>query len=243
MGAVMTLHVADIMTPRVIGIDPGAAIADAAKLMLGSRISGLPVIDGVKGVVGMVSEGDFLRRSELGTERRRSRWLELLTTSDKKADEYVRARGRKIEEVMTKNVVTIAPSATLDELVRIMTSHRVKRVPVVENGKLVGIVARADLLRALLKALPSTQSTRVDDEKIRQDVTAGLAAQPWSGLIRVDVHLGVVALTGIVFDEHAREAARVLAENVAGVSSVTDQLDWVEPISGVYISASPATEV
>lgn len=239
----MTLCVADIMTSPVIGIEPGAAIADAAKLMLGSRISGLPVVDSAKGLVGVVTEGDFLRRSELGTERRRPRWLELLTSSDRKADEYAHARGRKVEEVMTSEVVTISPDAPLDDLVRLMKSHKVKRVPVVGNGKLVGVVARADLMRALLKTLPDTQSASSDDEKIRQEVNAGLRKQPWSGLIRVDVHLGVVDLSGIIFDEHAREAARVLAENVPGVRSVTDQLAWVEPISGVYLAAAPATGV
>ncbi|WP_438396216.1 CBS domain-containing protein [Caballeronia sp. DA-9] len=144
---------------------------------------------------------------------------------------------------MTTDVVTISPDAPLDELVRLMASHKVKRVLVIENGKLVGVVARADLMRALLKALPDTQSASTNDEKIRQGVIAGLAKQPWSGLVRVDVHLGIVDLSGIIFDEHAREAARVLAENVPGVRLVTDQLAWVEPISGVYPAAAPATDI
>lgn len=239
----MALCVADIMTSPVIGIEPGASVADAARLMLGSRISGLPVIDGSKGLVGVVTEGDFLRRGELGTTRKRPRWLEFFLSADGMANDYVHTHGRKVKEVMTTHVVTIAPDATLDELVTLMASHRIKRVPVVRDGKLVGVVARADLMRALMKTLPAIQSTCADDEKIRQELTAGLAKQRWSGLIRVEVHLGVVDLSGIIFDEHAREAAHVLAENVPGVRSVTDQLTWVEPISGVYFAAAPSTQV
>lgn len=238
----MAIRVEDIMTTPVVGIEPGAAIADAAKLMLASRISGLPVVDSVKGLVGIVTEGDFLRRSELGTERRRPRWLELFTGSDRKADEYTHARGRMVEEVMSKNVLTIDADASLDELVTLMASHRIKRVPVVKEKKLVGVVARADLMRALLQTLPDTRAPSIDDEKIRREVTAQLAGQSWSGMIRADVHLGVVQLDGLIFDEHARDAARVLAENVPGVRSVVDQLAWVEPISGVYIAAAPSAE-
>jgi CBS domain-containing protein len=138
--------------------------------------------------------------------------------------------------------VTISPDAALDELVTLMASRRVKLLPVVRDGKLVGVVARADLMRALIKSLPGTQATSADDEQMRQQIIAELAKQHWSAMIRVDVHRGVVDLTGIIFDEHARDAARVAAENVTGVRSVVDQLAWVEPISGVYIAAAPVTE-
>lgn len=239
----MPLRVEDIMTFPVVGIEPGATIADAARLMLGNRISGLPVIDRSKRLVGIVTEGDFLRRSELGTERRRSRWLEFFTNPDTKAEEYAHACGRKVEEVMSTDVVTIAADATLDELVALMASHGIKRVPVLKEGKLVGVVARADLMRALLQTLPGTCAPSGDDGQIRREVMTQLAGQTWARTIRADVHAGVVELSGMIFDEHARDAARVLAENVPGVQSVVDRLAWVEPISGAYIVQTPATEV
>lgn len=210
--------------------------------MLGSRVRGLPVIDGKKGLVGIITEGDFLRRAELGTERKRSRWLTFFASAGSMADDYVHVHGRKVYEVMSTDLVTISPDAALDELVSLMASRRVKLVPVVQDGELLGVVARADLMRALIKSLPGTQSTSADDEQMRQQIMAEMAKQHWSAMIRVDVHQGVVDLTGIIFDEHARDAARVAAENVAGVKSVVDQLAWVEPISGVYIAAAPSAE-
>lgn len=239
----MALCVAGIMTCPVIGIEPSASVGDAVKLMLGSRVSGLPVVEGKKGLVGIITEGDFLRRAELGTGRKQSRWLEFFASAGSLASEYMHSHGRNVYEVMSTDLVTISPDATLDELVTLMASRRVKLVPVVKGGNLLGVVARADLMRALIKSLPGTQLASADDEQMRQQIIAELAKQHWSAMIRVDVHCGVVDLTGIIFDEHARDAARVAAENVTGVSSVVDQLAWVEPISGVYIAAAPFTDV
>jgi predicted transcriptional regulator len=207
--------------------------------MLASHVSGLPVVSSDKRLVGVVTEGDFLRRSELGTSPKRSRWLEFLRGAGKEAEDYVHAHGRTVAEVMSPAPVTISPGAALDELVEAMTSHKIKRVLVVDNGKLVGIVARSDLMRALLRTLPASASTANDDEQIRQAIAAELAQQPWASAIRVSVHRGVATLSGAIFDEHARQAARVVAENVAGVTGVTDQLAWIEPMSGLYILPTP----
>lgn len=138
-----------IMTTPVVEIDPDASIADAARLMLSKGISGLPVIRSDGTLVGIVSEGDFLRREELGTRRTRPRWLETLVSPGRAADEYVQANGRRIEEVMTADVVTVSPGTSLSRTVELMTRHHVKRIPVVDGGKVVGIVTRSDMLRAL----------------------------------------------------------------------------------------------
>jgi len=227
--------VSEIMTSPVIVIEPSAPIAEAAKLMLGDRISGLPVVRGEKGLVGILTEGDFLRRSELGTMRKRPRWLELLVGSGKKAEEYVQTHGRKVEDVMTPRPVTISKDASLEELIDLMTSNKVKRVPVVDGGDLVGIVARSDVMRAVLRALPASSAAAKDDERMRTAIATELARHSWSTAVRVNVSHGAAELSGVIFDERARGAARVAAENVPGVTQVVDELCWIEPMSGMYL--------
>ncbi|TWI21710.1 CBS domain protein [Mesorhizobium tianshanense] len=227
-----------IMTTPVVGIKPSASVADAAGLMLSKKISGLPVICDDGALVGIVSEGDLLRRGELGTQRKRSRWLEFFVSPGRAADEYVHANGRRVEEVMSDEVVTASPSASLREIVELMTRHHVKRVPVVDGGKVVGIIARSDLLRALLRTQPSTASTAMGDEQVRQNIIAELAAHKWASteLISVTVDEGAVELSGAIFDERERQAAIVAAENVAGVKSVKDNLFCAGPVSVILVS-------
>jgi len=225
-----------IMTTPVVGIEPSASIADAAGLMLSKKISGLPVIRSDGSLVGIISEGDFLRRGELGTERKRSRWLEFLISPGKAADEYVQANGRRIEEVMSEDVVTASPDASIAEVVELMTRHHVKRIPVIDSGKVVGIITRSDLLRAFLNVLPAPAP--MDDEQIRQNIIAELATQKWAGkeMIDVTVDKGLVELSGAIFDERERQAAIVAAENVAGVRAVKDNLFCAGPLSVVLVS-------
>lgn len=227
-----------IMSSPIVGIEPSASIAEAATMMLSRRISGLPVIRGDGTLVGIVSEGDFLRRGELGTKRQRSRWLEFLVSPGKVADEYVHANGRRVAEVMSDNVVTTTRDASLEDVVDLMARHHVNRLPVVEGDKVVGIITRSDLLRALLRALPTSDAEGGDDEQIRQNIIAELAGQSWAGTstIHVSVNKGIVELSGPIFDERERLAARVAAENVPGVKAVTDSLFWVEPLSGMVIN-------
>src|SRR5579864_4279182 len=148
------MNVADVMTQKVITVTTETTIADAAGLMLEHRISGLPVVDEGGAVVGVVTEGDLLRRIETGTERRHSRWLEFLITPGRLAEDYSRANARKVGEVMTAEVVAAAPRTSLAEVVRLMERHHIKRLPVIESGRLAGIVSRANLVRALLHNLP-----------------------------------------------------------------------------------------
>ncbi|TIS55649.1 MAG: CBS domain-containing protein [Mesorhizobium sp.] len=227
-----------IMTAPVIGIEPTASISDAAGLMLSKNIGGLPVIRSDGTLLGIVSEGDFLRRAELGTRRKRSRWLEFLVSPRRAAEEYVQANGRRIEEVMTADVITVSPDASLSEIVELMTRNHVKRIPVVDGGKVVGIVTRSDLLRALLSVLPGSAPAAMDDERIRQNIIAELATQKWAGkdMISVTVDKGVVELSGAIFDERERQAAIVAAENVAGVKAVKDNLFCAEPLSVILVS-------
>ncbi|TIT96093.1 MAG: CBS domain-containing protein [Mesorhizobium sp.] len=226
-----------IMTTPIITIDDAASVADAADLMLSRKISCLPVTrDGA--MVGIISEGDFLRRQELGTQRTRPRWLEFLIGPGKIADEYVRANGRRVDEVMTSEVVSAPPRASLADIVELMSHHGIKNVPIVEGGKPVGIITRTDLLRALLRILPQSGATTADDELIREAIVSELQSQAWGDgtLIGVKVDKGVVELSGAIFDERQRRAAVVAAEKIKGVNEVKDNLFCAGPLSMVLVS-------
>jgi CBS domain-containing protein len=223
------------MTPAPITVDASSTVLEAADIMLANRISGLPVVD--KGVlVGIITEGDFLRRHELDTDQKRS-WLQSwLASPGKIADEYVRAHGRRVEEVMNSHVIAAAPKAPLADAVRLMERHDVKRLPVISDGRLVGIISRSDLLRAFARMeKPSAPST--EDAQIQSAVEAELAKQSWSrnGFIRCQVRNGVAELAGTIFDERERRAAKVAAENVPGVKAIADNLTWIDPYFGVAL--------
>jgi CBS domain-containing protein len=229
------MKAADLMTTNVVTIADDATAQDAAVLMLGNRISALPVLDRSGKLVGIVSEGDLMRRSELGTERERSWWLELLTANRNLASDYVKAHGRKVSEVMTRKLITAAPSTPINTIALLLEKHAIKRVPILDHGKLVGIVARANLLQALagLKVeAPVRQAGK--DAEIREEILARLSGAPWRPwLFNVTVHDGVADLWGIANAAEAKNAAGVAAENAPGVASVNNHIivrphNWAE---------------
>jgi CBS domain-containing protein len=227
----------DVMTRKVIATAPDASIREAVRLMLQNRISGLPVVDAAGKLVGMVTEGDFLRRTETGTERKRTRWLEFVTGPSRLATEYIQSHGRRIAEVMTPDPVTISEDTPLDEVVSVMEKRRIKRLPVVANDKVVGIVSRANLLHALATLDREARPVSTDDSAIHDRIVAELDKQTWApkNLINVVVRDGVVDLWGVVVADNQREATAVLVENVPGVKRVRNHLSWVEPTSGTVI--------
>jgi CBS domain-containing protein len=235
------MNAADIMTRDILSVGPETPVAEAIGLMLDNRVSGVPVIDEAGQLVGILTEGDLLRRGETGTERHRPRWVEILMGPGRLASEYVRTHGRKVEEIMTRELVTVDPETLLDEIVGLMERHRIKRVPVLEGEKLVGIVSRADFLRALAHALEDHSAVATDDEEIRARILAELAKVAWVPRdgVGITVEDGVVDLNGVILDENEREALRVAAENVPGVRAVEDHLVWVEPVSGTIVDAPP----
>ena len=151
------MNAGEVMSRNPIAVPAEAGLAEALRLMFDHRISGLPVVDGKAGLVGILTEGDLLRRSELGTAGQRSRWLDLLMTG-RLASEYVRSNTRRVSEIMTRDVVSVAEDTPLTEVVRLMERHRIKRMPVLRDGALIGIVSRADLLRAPAAACRGTQN-------------------------------------------------------------------------------------
>ena len=233
------MRVSEVMSRRVISVAPTARVADAARLMLDHRISGLPVLDAEGKLVGIVTEGDFLRRAETGNLRRRPRWIELCLGPGRLADEYVHTHGTKVEDVMTVDVISVNENASLDEVAALMEKRRVKRLPVLRGDQLVGIVSRASLVRALLLLTRTPASPLPGDRAIHDRILAAVDKEPWGPrrTINVVVREGLVELYGTIFDEREREALRVLVENVPGVKGVRDDLVFIEPVSGMAFEA------
>lgn len=237
------MRAADVMKHRVVTISPDATVAEAARVMIEHKVSGLPVTDAKGVVVGMVTEGDLLRRSELGTERQRPQWLEFLLGPGRLAGEYAHTHGRKVAEVMTPTVLAIDPSTSLEALVGLMEKHRIKRLPVLERGRIVGIVSRADLLSVLAHMAPLAPKTSLGDAEIRRRILDELDKNKWAlrGCLDAVVENGVVELRGVIGDERQREAIKVVAENIDGVTKIVDHLVWVEPVSGMAIAPNELT--
>ncbi len=232
----------DVMTRKVISVDPDATILHAIRLMLQNKVSGLPVVDAAGRLVGVVTEGDFLRRVEMGTQHKVPRWIEFLMGPGALATEYVHASGRKVRGVMTTEVRTVTEDASLEAVVNAMERYHIKRVPVTRDRQIVGIITRANLLRALASiSRQAAPSPSADDAEIRDRLLQALKKQPWApvGMIDIAVKDGVVTLKGAVIDERQRQALHVAAENTNGVRGVDDRLVWIEPASGYVMGARP----
>jgi CBS domain-containing protein len=233
------MKVKDVMTSKVICIGADEPVLKAARLMLQNRISGLPVLDKESELIGIVTEGDFLRRGELGTQRQRPKWLEFVLGPGKLAAEYTHTSGRKVEEIMTPDPWTIAEGDSLETVVETMERRHIKRLPVTRGGRMVGIVSRANLMHALASLTRDRAVPDGGDVAIRNNVLTAIAKLNWAPHVNVIVKDGVAELHGIVTDDRERQGLIVAAENVAGVKQVHDHLVWVEPMSGM---AFPSAE-
>jgi CBS domain-containing protein len=219
------MRAADVMVTNVITVGPDASVPDVARILLANRISGVPVVGANGKLVGIVSEGDLLHRVEAGTGRRRSWWLAALTGRDVLAAEYVREHSHKVADVMTRHVVTASPETSLQQIATLLETNGIKRVPIVQDGKIVGIVSRANLLQALASG-PAIDAAAPTDNAIREDVMARLKAETWSrpSLINIIVQDGMVELWGIVDSPTEKKAVRVAAEVTPGVRAINDNL-------------------
>ncbi len=227
-----------IMTRPVIAVTPETTIVEAANIMLQKHVSGLPVVDATGKLVGIVSEGDFIRRSEIGTQRKRGRWLRFILGPGKSASDFVHEHGRKISEVMTRSPLTITEDTALDEIVELMEKNNVKRLPVIRADKVVGIVSRANLLQAVASLAREVPDPTADDDHIRNRVIDAMEKNDWCPFgLSVIVKDGIVHLSGVITEERARQAAVVAAETVEGVKKVHDHLCWVDTMSGMYLNS------
>lgn len=215
----------DVMVSPVITIKPHSSVKEAAQIFVNRRISAAPVMDDQGNLVGIVSEGDLLRRAEAGTERRRSSWLLLFTGNETLATEYVRAHARKVADVMTRDVITATPDTPLHEIASLLEKNSIKRVPIISKGRVIGLVSRANLIQAVATARKELEIP-VADSTIRDQLLSHLGAQPWAhtSLLNVTVNGGVVDLWGITNSDAERRAIRVAAEATSGVRAVNDHL-------------------
>jgi CBS domain-containing protein len=217
------MNAADIMVRDVISVGPEDTVRNAATILLNRRITAAPVLSDNGRLVGIVSEGDLIRRAEIGTERRRSSWLELFTGPEMAAD-FVKAHAVKVGDVMTKEVITAPEDASLATIATLLEKSGIKRVPIVRGKKVVGLVSRSDILRAFassaLPAGPVSRSDKAIRDAIFEQIRALPLDRPW--LLTVVVTDGTVELWGPVESEQERQAVRVAAEGTPGVKSVND---------------------
>jgi CBS domain-containing protein len=231
------MKASEVMTKRVISIAANASIVQAIRTMLKNRISGLPVVNRSGKLVGIISEGDLLHRHEIGTEIKRNAWLDAMFGPEQSANDYVRAHGITVGEVMTRMpVVTVSEDTSLDQVVHLMERHRIKRLPVLRDGKIVGIISRANLMQVLAglhRAEPKPSRT---DQAIRRRIIAAIGKQNWSygADLFVLVRNGVVDLCGKLADPSQRAALTALAAEQNGVKKVHDHLRL--PDDGVSVT-------
>jgi CBS domain-containing protein len=232
------MKASDVMNRHVVTIGPGASLEEAARVMIENRVSGLPVVNDAGAVVGMITEGDLMRRAETSTAARAS-WLAAFLSAGRVAEDYVRSHARRVDELMGGEVISVTPEASLAEVVAVMESRRVRRVPVIDGGHLVGILARADLVRALMTLMPgSGEAPAIADAQIRARFLKEVDDQRWTPRVGVDCEVkdGVIELHGLIADERLRTALRVIAENIRGARGVRDHMICIEPISGAILS-------
>ena len=235
------MRVKDVMTKQVISVSPQATVAEALDIMTRSRLSGLPVIDESGSLVGVVSEADFLRRGELGTAKPQGSWLEAVFLPGRAAEIYTRAHARRVDEIMSTDVASIEETASLGDAVKIMEKRRIKRLPVVVDDKVIGMITRADFIHALaLLVRQPYEETLASDAEIAKRIEKEMNAQAWAPVASIDIAVknGVVTLRGYLTDERERNAIHALVENVEGVRELHDHMVWSEPFSGM-VSPSP----
>lgn len=213
----------DIMTAPVIAATPDTSVREIAELLLEKRISGLPIVQNEK-VVGILSESDLLRRVEAGTEARRPKWLEALIDPNIQAADFAQSRGVLARDVMTRDIIAVDSDADLRDIAKIFEQRRIKRVPVLENGRLVGIISRANLLRALMVYSPPTPNDVRSDQAIQAQIRERLEDEAWLDFSRLNIVVtdGVVHLWGTLKSEEQRRALVVAVRGIAGVSDVQD---------------------
>ncbi len=222
----------DIMSTKVVTVSPSTSVRDIAGLMVEKHVSGLPVLNDNGTLVGMVSEGDLLRRPEIGTQKHRRRWVSFFSGVDSQAREFTKSHALRAGDVMTEQVIHVSGETPLGDVVGLMEKHNIKRLPVLSHGKLVGIVSRADLLRALaatrVEPMPPPAES---DATIRAAMIDVLKIEEWamSAMVNVIVSEGVVHLWGVIDSDDQRQALRVAAENILGVTAVEEHLSFSLP--------------
>jgi len=215
----------DVMVRDIVTVGPDTQVVDAVALLIKHDISALPVVDAGNNLIGILSEGDLLEREELGAEHHHRWWMETLMPASKLAKEFAKSHGKKVSEVMSTNVISAREDTPVPEIAALLERHRIKRVPIVSNGKVVGIVSRSNLIQALASFKSASEPKSETDRGIRLELLDRLGKQPWTdfGSRNIIVQDGVVHLWGLVGSESERKALAALAEGVPGVTQVSDE--------------------
>lgn len=215
----------DVMVRDVVTVTPDTDVSEAVKLLAQHDISALPVVEGDE-LVGIISEADLLHRTEIGTETHRPWWLEAITPASTLAEEFAKSHGKKVSELMTEDVVTASEDDSLADLATLLERHRIKRIPIVKDGKLVGIVSRSNLIQALASHAASPDLEMDENRTIREELLSRLGDQKWTdfGNRNIIVNEGTVHLWGLVGSDEERKALVALAEGVPGVAKVSDEM-------------------
>jgi CBS domain-containing protein len=224
----------DVMTREVITVTADASVAEVARVLADRAISAVPVVDEENRVIGMVSEGDLLHRIETGTERRRAWWLDMVASTNQLARDYITSHSGSVKDVMTREVIAVSETTPVADIAILLEANRIKRVPVVRDGKLSGIVSRANLVQALaMTASGPSGSTEADDRAIRDKLLAELKAQKWAAVspANVTVKDGIVHLWSSYYSEQEKRALVVAAQNIPGVRRVEDHMR----VTGKYL--------
>lgn len=215
----------DIMAKPVLTVKPSTSVSELARLLIDKRISGLPVVDDHDSLVGIVSETDLLHRAETGTEQRRKWWVQMLMDGDTLARDFVKTHGTRTSDIMSPFVITVAAEADLAQVAQTLDTNNIKRVPVMEGDKLVGIITRGDLVRALIASRTKEQSAGLDDVALQKRIMERIERQPWLNQTYLSAAVldGVVELAGFVTSEAQHQALRVLVEEV-GARRIVDNV-------------------
>ena len=224
----------EVMTRDVVTVGPDATVGEIAAILVRNRISAVPVVSGTQ-LLGIVSQTDLAHRSETGTEKRRKWWLEVFADPDAKAREYVKSHGLRARDVMTRFVVSVREGASLAEVADVLDTHRIRQVPVMSDGRLVGMISRADLVRRLAEVTVAAPAPRPDNGALLKAIWDQINAEPWlkSAFVNFAVKDGVVELWGAVDSEEQHRALKVLVEGVPGVRKVVDQISQLPKVVGL----------
>jgi CBS domain-containing protein len=225
----------EVMTRDVVTVGPDTTVGEIAAILVRHRISAAPVVSASRQLLGIVSQTDLVHRSETGTEKRRKWWLELFADTDAKAREYVKSHGLRARDVMTRLVVSVPEGASLAEVADVLDAHRIRQVPVMAEGRLVGMISRADLVRKLAEIKVAAPAARPDNGALQKAIWGQIKSQPWlkSAFVNLAVRDGVVELWGAVDSDEQHRALRVLVEGVEGVGKVEDHVSLLPKAVGV----------
>lgn len=222
------MYASDIMTTDVATVPPDMSVQQIARLMADKKISGVPVVSPEKGVLGMVSEADLFRRTELGTESVPKRWADMYSKPAEMAREFTKSHGAKAHDIMARPVVSVQHDAELQAVADTLDRHAIKRVPVMKDGKLIGIIARSDIVRAFGKVnVSSAGHVHLGDGIVHKAITDAMHGMAWldTSYINVTVKDAVVRISGFVQSKDHQDAVRIMAKEVPGVERVETNLE------------------